>query len=656
MQHAPVGANVAALLEDASDIWGVVASHASGLDDFINIASVNRAARTIKNNPKVVADFFYNNCAAAVPDRSDMRKFVFDMFAGRKLRALVDIIKCTRFFCAAVRDAAADILIREIRAIAHSVNEHNKDVAEEDVLLVCGGDAFICAWTRGRTHIVRQLLLSSSKFLKRYWRGEFPAPHSQHLRVQATLLMQAAWKGHLDLVELALHMRRNCAVDEAIADVHYSGFYHTERAPTALAWACFTGHADVANVLLQSGARALLNSTALRLAVNGRLSNNQEELLTLVRALLHHGATDPNDSMLRLIARRGKSAEIVRALLEARPDRSAAEVTPALFEVVPRTQTHHQRDDADHDAPSRAAIVELLIGAGALLDQPYPGTGGTALMYAAQQCSKGIVLALLKHGASATLSSADGGTALHYLARSGHARDASMKVDTVLTIARALIAAGADIEREHDGRTPLMYAAATGKVRVISALLKQGANVNAANGGGKTPLMYASSAPAVAALVKAGADPHAVDSVRQRTPLMHAIGHFGLDNIVKAHIAAVLKHKNAGDTDADAIAAALELRDASEMTALMIAAKENPNPRVIMGLIDVYPAGAHQVHAPTGQNLLMLAAASGFMTVIQTLAVRLPWNLGTQDLLGKTAFQLARSAHKTGNIVRLLQP
>ncbi len=658
MQHANAGVAVAALLEDASDVWGLVASHANGLDDFINITSVNRAARMAKSDPLVVADFFYNNAGEepAPPEGSDMRTFVFNMFAGRSLRALVEIIKCTRFFSAAVRDAAADILIKKVRAVARSVNESTSNAAEEGVLLDCGGDAFNCAWTRGRTYIVRQLLLNSSDFLERYWRGEFLAPHSQHMRVQATLLMQAAWKGHYDLVELALQRKRDCKVDEAIADVHYSGFYHTERAPTALAWACFTGHVNIVNLLLQSGARALLNSTALRLAVNGRLcSDHDEQLFALVQSLLGHGAADPNDIVLRLLARRGKSAEIVRLLLEARPDKSAADVTQMLWEVVPQTQ-RYQKDEAEHDAPSRVAILELLIGAGALIDRPYPMTDVTALMCASQRCSKGIVLSLLNHGASATLSSVDGGTALHYLARSGHARDSSMKLDTVLTIANALIRAGADIECKHDGRTPLMYAAAAGKVRVISALLRQGANVNGVGAYDKTPLMCASTAPAVAALVKAGADPHAIDLVRQRTPLMHAIGQYDLDNVVKAHIAAILKHKkNPDDSDADAIAAALEQRDALEMTALMIAAKENSNPRVIMGLIDMYPNGAQQVHAPTGQNLLMLAA-SGFMMVLQALAVRFPWNLGAQDLSGKTAFQLARDAHKTGNVVRMLQP
>ncbi|MFC1835335.1 ankyrin repeat domain-containing protein, partial [Thermodesulfobacteriota bacterium] len=56
-----------------------------------------------------------------------------------------------------------------------------------------------------------------------------------------------------------------------------------------------------------------------------------------------------------------------------------------------------------------------------------------------------------------------------------------------------LLERGADIEAgdDHRHRTPMMHAAQSGHLEVVKVLLKNGANVNATDRGGKTALSLA---------------------------------------------------------------------------------------------------------------------------------------------------------------------
>jgi ankyrin repeat protein len=111
----------------------------------------------------------------------------------------------------------------------------------------------------------------------------------------------------------------------------------------------------------------------------------------------------------------------------------------------------------------------------------------------------------------------DGATALHWAA---HWND----VET----ADALIRAGANVNAANDlGVTPLLVAAADAGPAMVTALLRAGANANSRLPSGETPLMAAArtgQAEAVRALLVHGADLNARDSAREQTALMWAVG------------------------------------------------------------------------------------------------------------------------------------
>jgi ankyrin repeat protein len=101
-----------------------------------------------------------------------------------------------------------------------------------------------------------------------------------------------------------------------------------------------------------------------------------------------------------------------------------------------------------------------------------------------------------------------------------------------MTMARALIAAGADVNAAGvGGWTPLMWTSTTNRKDVACMLIRSGACVDAKNAFGRTPLMIASShgnIRVVRALLDAGADVSSVD-INGWSAMMHTANHFGRD-------------------------------------------------------------------------------------------------------------------------------
>ncbi|MGE0862798.1 MAG: ankyrin repeat domain-containing protein [Vicinamibacterales bacterium] len=135
---------------------------------------------------------------------------------------------------------------------------------------------------------------------------------------------------------------------------------------------------------------------------------------------------------------------------------------------------------------------------------------------AAARGDKAAVKALLKSAADVNAAQGDGMTALHWAAMSGD-----------LELAQMLIYAGANVRATTrlGTYTPLYLASQQGHAPVIDVLLKAGSDPKAGTPNGTTPLMVAAAAgkvDAVKALVDAGADVNAKDGVRLQTPLMYA--------------------------------------------------------------------------------------------------------------------------------------
>jgi ankyrin repeat protein len=214
------------------------------------------------------------------------------------------------------------------------------------------------------------------------------------------------------------------------------------------------------------------------------------------------------------------------------------------------------------------------------------------------------------------------------------------------------------------GRTPLMIAAAVGRVDVIDSLSAQGVDVNAADATGLTALMYAamkSRSDAVKALLFAGADSKLT---WDRVTALHLSADRGDLGSVKAILAA--------GADRDAV-------DRSGLTPLMYAIMAN-YPDVAETLLDagarvngadkngttplVYAAGyadlpmvksllarGAQINPP-GTTPLISAAATGKISLVKFL-LHAGAKIDAADANGKTALMLA-AENRHDSVVQLL--
>jgi ankyrin repeat protein len=132
-----------------------------------------------------------------------------------------------------------------------------------------------------------------------------------------------------------------------------------------------------------------------------------------------------------------------------------------------------------------AALIESLIAAGAAVDA-VDEAGETPLMHAAFHGHLAAVEALLAAGADVNAQSPQGWTALARAAYNGETGRGYVEV------VRVLNEAGASLDTPiFFGITPLMLAAGGGDAEVVEWLINHGADVLAANEGGRTARMMA---------------------------------------------------------------------------------------------------------------------------------------------------------------------
>lgn len=171
-------------------------------------------------------------------------------------------------------------------------------------------------------------------------------------------------------------------------------------------------------------------------------------------------------------------------------------------------------------------MMEVLISAGADINHQDNRTGYTHLMNALNGCNNDVAGFLIRQGADINIKSNDGATALilacgcsediakqllekgadiHALTDKGNGvftqcTSMGLRRETVsYEFAEYLLAQGADIDEAnttswYKGYTPLFWAVSSGDDKLVSFLVKNGANVNAIAVEGKTPLSIATEA------------------------------------------------------------------------------------------------------------------------------------------------------------------
>ncbi len=188
--------------------------------------------------------------------------------------------------------------------------------------------------------------------------------------------------------------------------------------------------------------------------------------------LVSRGVEFSQESFFNSVVR--GQTEIVKLFLEAgmSPNAKQGGIT-ALMEASRRGKTHHE-------------IAAALIKAGAEIDAQDP-YGVTPLLFAAISGSPETMRMLLKSGANVKAKDVDGRTAL--------IETLTTENDLPPETIEELIQAGSEVNvRIYGGLTPLMIAAA-GNSRILQAIIRAGADLNATDDQGATALRWAKDSP-----------------------------------------------------------------------------------------------------------------------------------------------------------------
>lgn len=290
--------------------------------------------------------------------------------------------------------------------------------------------------------------------------------------------------------------------------------------------------------------------------------------------------------LLRAVER--TSVEIAEYLLEngAKPDGPPGGRASPVLKAVER------------NSPK---VLQLLLRFGGNVDAA-DKTGRTGLMAAAVRNYFHVVDVLVKRGADVNKKDAGGRHVLHVLAADKECDWGSSVVELLL---RQEVALDGPLGQDASKRTPLHWAASTGKRELCEMLLRKRANVNAVEGRGKAPIHL-------------------------------AIAH-GRDDIVETLLV------YGADVMAKSDGSWTPLHNACEQGAVRVV-------RVLLG------AGADvNARLLNGMTPLHIAAQAGHVEVVECLLERKDVKRTARDTFGITPF-LRAAQNKRRDIVRLLAP
>lgn len=480
-----------------------------------------------------------------------------------------------------------------------------------------------------------------------------------------TPLMEAVVFNHPGVVEKLLDL----GADPNQRDIknRHSLFIAAER-----------GYVDVARLLIAHGAdvvkapRHADNNQSLLQSIN--VLHYDEMLFTLVRAGANVDELDALGETALFKAAAAKNAPKVRALLELGADPNIATAngrrpidaavvsyssgdyyergtTPAqaAYDTVDALLAHNASPqmapgNAQSYAPLHAAaragnvqLVQLLLRAGANIEEPDHVTGLTPVLTAVGARSTEVAELLLKAGADITKKDKNNRGLLHTAAASG------MRAYIDLALKSAQLRA--DINRRDAlGTPPLHLALHSTRTDCIAPLVAAGADVSLADAAGLKPVHIVSSAysdllfNALDRAAGAKLDWNAQTEIEKETP-MHLAARNGhkniIDNLLQKNVDITLRDAK-GQTPlmaavyADQIVAVMALvdwcrkkgialdaqRDAAGRTPLHVAAMRW-TPRVLQVLLD----GGADINAATadGMTPLHLAARFGRAEIVRLL-------------------------------------
>jgi len=335
-----------------------------------------------------------------------------------------------------------------------------------------------------------------------------------------TALAHAAHRNDLAMVELLL---------EAGADVNKANDFGA----TALYLASASADEMVVGKLLAAGADP---NTGLLSGETPLMAATNRGKLATVKLLLDHDA-DPNaaeqnggqNGLMWAVADR--RTQLVELLVEAEADVHAASksgFTPLMFAA--------QQGDVQS--------AQILLGAGANVNEIMPKTNLTPLMIASASGFEEATTLLLEHGANTDSIDSRGMTALHHAVNNINALGVvksllqhGVNPNTRLNHPRGRLLTPTELNLH--GATPLLLAADKGNFDMMRALIDAGADPSLTTEQNITALMMAAGAAATLSEERPSyAKQHALEAVKLLVELgndVNAVGHFGWTPL---HIAA----------------------------------------------------------------------------------------------------------------------
>lgn len=311
---------------------------------------------------------------------------------------------------------------------------------------------------------VRGLLISTPSLIET-WDGD------------RTLLMVAVAEGNIEMVQTLSHYGANV---NKVYGPYYALTMAVERndfqmvrtlvklgakinEQSVLDAVAFIGNVEIFNFLCSNGLVFTLEKGYIALQIASAHGNVDVAQALLARGVPTSGNNEDRPPLI--IAIRNGNIDMVNLLVNN-------ENANALYLNMPPLIWAAKDDKSD--------IVSILLNNGANVNQVYIDHDTTALMWAFQRGHINTANVLLQHGA-------DFISDLDQIYQSNHAEGAMLFLDFINQ-------AGADFNQQNTtGFTTLMWAARTGNINIVNALINIGVNLDAQDNNGKTALLHAAA-------------------------------------------------------------------------------------------------------------------------------------------------------------------